>query len=165
MSKTQATIAGSPPAKSTPINVLSVIGTRPEVVKMGPVIGAMQRNAGVRSRVCVTGQHRSMLDTLLPLFDIHVDHDLDVMRPAQTPNGVLAASVLGLEGVLRAERPDWVLAQGDTTTVMATAIAAFHERVPFAHVEAGLRTGDLLSPFPEEFNRRVADLVADLSFA
>ena len=150
----------------SPIRVLSVLGTRPEVIKMAPVIAALGRD-GVRfaSSVCVTGQHRALVEPLLALFAIRPEHDLAVMRAGQTPSDVLAAALPGLQSVLRHERPDWVLAEGDTTTVMATAIAAFHERVPFGHVEAGLRSRDFARPFPEEFNRRVADLVAGWWFA
>ena len=147
------------------MKILSVLGTRPEVVKMAPILGALARDRRAVSRVCVTGQHRSMLDELLPVFDIHPDLDLGIMRPSQTLSEVLAAAVTGLERVLRDERPDWVLAEGDTTTVMAAAVAAFHERVPFAHVEAGLRSHDFARPFPEEFNRRVADVAARWCFA
>lgn len=147
------------------MKILSVLGTRPEVVKMAPVLGALARDRRAVSRVCVTGQHRSMLDELLPVFGIKPDLDLAIMRPDQTLGQVLSAAVTGLERALREERPDWVVAEGDTTTVMATAIAAFHERVPFAHVEAGLRSRDFERPFPEEFNRRVADVAARWCFA
>jgi len=133
---------------------------------MAPVIAALEADRRrFASRVCVTGQHRSLVEPLLALFDIRPAHDLAVMRAAQSPTDVLAAALPGLQSVLAHERPDWVLAEGDTTTVMATAIAAFHERVPFGHVEAGLRSRDYARPFPEEFNRRVADLVAGWWFA
>ncbi len=147
------------------MKILSVIGTRPELVKMAPVLSALARDRRAASRVCVTGQHRSMLDELLPVFGITPDLDLKIMRPDQTLSEVLSAAVAGLERVIREERPGAVLAEGDTTTVMAAAIAAFHERVPFAHVEAGLRSHDLARPFPEEFNRRVADAAARWCFA
>jgi UDP-N-acetylglucosamine 2-epimerase (non-hydrolysing) len=147
------------------VKVLSVLGTRPEVVKMAPVLRALARDPRAHSRVCVTGQHRTMLDTLLPVFAITPDLDLAIMRAGQSPSDVLAAAVTGLQAALRQERPDWAVAEGDTTTVMATAIAAFHERVPFAHVEAGLRSRDFGRPFPEEFNRRVADVGARWCFA
>ncbi|MGD0485115.1 MAG: UDP-N-acetylglucosamine 2-epimerase (non-hydrolyzing) [Gemmatimonadales bacterium] len=150
----------------SPLCILSVLGTRPEVIKMAPVIAALGRDdARFASRVCITGQHRALVEPLLALFAIRPDHDLAVMRAGQTPGDVLAAALPGLQSVLRHERPDWVLAEGDTTTVMATAIAAFHERVPFGHVEAGLRSRDFARPFPEEFNRRVADLAAGWWFA
>ena len=143
--------------------VLCVFGTRPETIKMAPVVAELSRRpAEFDCRVCVTAQHRAMLDDLLQLFAIRPDHDLDVMREAQTPSYVAAAVLTGLEAVLEAENPDWLLIQGDTTTAMAAALAAFHRRVRVGHIEAGLRTGDKWQPFPEEINRRVADLVTDL---
>ncbi len=150
---------------AAPVRVLSVLGTRPEVVKMAPVLGALARDPRAAVRVCVTGQHRSMLDELLPVFGIRPDLDLAIMRPDQSLGDVLSAAVTGLERVIESERPDWVVAEGDTTTVMAAAIAAFHRRVAFAHVEAGLRSHDFAHPFPEEFNRRVADVAARWCFA
>jgi len=148
-----------------PVRVLAVLGTRPEVVKMAPVLAALARDPRAAVRVCVTGQHREMLDDLLPVFGIVPDLDLDIMRADQTLSDVLAAATAGLQRVLRSERPACVVAEGDTTTVMAAAIAAFHEQIPFAHVEAGLRSHDLARPFPEEFNRRVADVAARWCFA
>lgn len=148
------------------IRVLSVFGTRPEAVKMAPVIKAFEWHPGkVVSRVCVTAQHRQMLDQVLDLFDITPDYDLDVMRDDQSPAQVAAAVLNGLESVLQSERPDWVLVQGDTTTVAAASLAAFYARVKVGHVEAGLRTWDKRQPFPEEINRRVAGAIADLHFA
>lgn len=148
------------------LKVLSVFGTRPEAIKMAPVVAELRRRPGaVASRVCVTAQHREMLDDVLDLFGIRPDHDLEVMQEAQTPAYVAAAVLTGLEPVLEEEAPDWVLVQGDTTTTMAAAIAAFYRRIRVGHVEAGLRTGDRWLPFPEEVNRRVADLVTDLHFA
>lgn len=133
---------------------------------MAPVVQALQRRPDhFDTRVCVTAQHRQMLDQVLRLFAIQPDHDLDVMAANQTPTQVAAAVLSQLEPVLRAERPDWVLVQGDTTTVMAAALAAFYARVRVGHVEAGLRTGDKWQPFPEEINRRVAGVVADRHFA
>lgn len=115
--------------------------------------------------LCATGQHRGLLDSPLELFGLKPDLDLDLMRPNQTLNGLCARIFEGIDSYLAVERPDWLLVQGDTTTVMATALAGFHRRVRVAHVEAGLRTGDLASPFPEEMNRRVADLASSLHFA
>src|SRR5215210_176404 len=149
------------------MKVLSVFGTRPEAIKLAPIIQELQRRAptqDVQSRVCVTAQHRQMLDQVLQLFDIVPDTDLDVMRGNQTPTQVAAAVLSGLEPILNAERPDWVLVQGDTTTVAAASLAAFYARVKVGHVEAGLRTWDKWQPFPEEINRRVASVVADLHF-
>ncbi|MGH2523459.1 MAG: non-hydrolyzing UDP-N-acetylglucosamine 2-epimerase [Anaerolineales bacterium] len=148
------------------INVLSVFGTRPEAIKMAPVIKELERHpAVVRSRVCVTAQHREMLDQVLALFAIQPDYDLDVMRAGQSPARVAAAVLQGLEPILARERPDWLLVQGDTTTVMAAALAGFYAHLRVGHVEAGLRTHDKWQPFPEEINRRVAGLTADQHFA
>ncbi|MDQ3809772.1 MAG: UDP-N-acetylglucosamine 2-epimerase (non-hydrolyzing), partial [Chloroflexota bacterium] len=119
----------------------------------------------VDSRVCVTAQHRDMLDQVLRVFEIQPDYDLDVMQDNQTPTQVAATVLARIEPVLRQERPDWVLVQGDTTTVAAAAWAAFHERCRVGHVEAGLRTGDRWQPFPEEINRRIAGVIADRHFA
>jgi UDP-N-acetylglucosamine 2-epimerase (non-hydrolysing) len=147
------------------LRVLSIFGTRPEAIKMAPVISQLMRTAGVVSQVCVTAQHRQMLDQVLDLFDIHPDYDLDLMRPDQHLPALTASLFQGLEPVLRDAQPDWVLVQGDTTTVMAASLLAYYLRVRVGHVEAGLRTGDKWQPFPEEINRRVAGVVADLHFA
>ncbi len=147
------------------LRVFSVFGTRPEAVKMAPVVARLAATPEVESLVCVTAQHREMLDQVLDLFDIRPDFDLDIMRPDQSPAEVTAAVFTRLDPVLREVRPDWVLIQGDTTTVMATALLAYYHRVRVGHVEAGLRTGDKWQPFPEEINRRVAGVVADLHFA
>jgi len=148
------------------IKVLSVFGTRPEAIKMAPVVKALERHPDrISSRVCVTAQHREMLDQVLTLFGITPDHDLDLMQENQSLSGLTARVFTELEPVLKAEAPDWVLVQGDTTTVMAAALAAFYQRIKIGHVEAGLRTGDKWRPFPEEINRRVASAAADLHFA
>ena len=148
------------------IKVLSVFGTRPEAIKMAPVVRELERHADAFiSRVCVTGQHREMLDQVLRLFAIRPDYDLDVMADNQTPTAVAGAVLGRLEPVLQQERPDWVLVQGDTTTVAAAALAAFYASSHVGHVEAGLRTGDARQPFPEEINRRVVSAIADLHFA
>lgn len=145
--------------------ILCLIGTRPEAIKMAPVVRALKERAGVQVIVCVTGQHREMLEPILRFFGILPDIDLGLMRPDQTLAGLTARLVESLDEVIRRVNPHWVVAQGDTTSVMAAAMAAFYRGVPFAHVEAGLRTGDLSAPFPEEFHRRVADMVARLHFA
>jgi UDP-N-acetylglucosamine 2-epimerase (non-hydrolysing) len=151
---------------SSKLKILSVFGTRPEAIKMAPVLRELGRHAGtVESRVCVTAQHREMLDQVLRLFDIKPDYDLNVMADSQTPTQVASAVLRLLEPILESERPDWVLVQGDTTTVMAASLAAFYAHVRVGHVEAGLRTGDKWRPFPEEINRRVAGVTADLHFA
>jgi UDP-N-acetylglucosamine 2-epimerase (non-hydrolysing) len=148
------------------LKVLTVFGTRPEAVKLAPVIRELARHADrIASRVCVSAQHRDMLDQVLGIFDIQPDYDLDVMQDNQTPTQVAATVLARLEPVLTAEQPDWVLVQGDTTTVAAAAMAAFYARVRVGHVEAGLRTGDRWQPFPEEINRRIAGVIADRHFA
>ncbi|AMP01468.1 UDP-N-acetylglucosamine 2-epimerase [Collimonas arenae] len=132
---------------------------------MAPVVKALSREAGIESLVCVTGQHRLMLQQVLDLFQIKVDHSLDVMLPNQTLNGLSARLISLLDPVLEAVKPDRILVHGDTTTAMMAALAAFHRRIPVAHVEAGLRTGDLSQPWPEEMNRRFVDVVSDVLFA
>jgi UDP-N-acetylglucosamine 2-epimerase len=146
--------------------VLSIIGTRPEAIKMAPVVKELQKHPDrVRSVVCATGQHRQMLDQVLDLFRIQPDVDLGVMQPNQSLSQLTASLFTGLDAVVGQMRPDWILAQGDTTTVMVSAIVAYYHQVRFGHVEAGLRTGDKRRPFPEEINRRLADAVADAFFA
>jgi len=148
------------------IKVLSVIGTRPEAIKMAPVIGELKKYSDqIISCVCVTAQHRQLLDQVLNIFSIAPDYDLDVMQENQTLSQITGEVMSKLEPVLLREKPDWVLVQGDTTTVMTTALLAYYHRIRIAHVEAGLRTHDKFHPFPEEINRKVADVVADLHFA
>jgi UDP-N-acetylglucosamine 2-epimerase (non-hydrolysing) len=148
------------------MKVVSIIGTRPEAIKMAPVIKALERYSSIIGRkVVLTGQHREMMAKLLPLFHIKPDYDLDVMRHNQTPNQVAAAVFSRLEKVLMREQPAWVLVQGDTTTTMAAAFTAFYAQIRIGHVEAGLRTHDKWNPFPEEINRRVVGMMADLHFA
>jgi UDP-N-acetylglucosamine 2-epimerase (non-hydrolysing) len=147
------------------IRVLSIFGTRPEALKMAPVVTALAGEPAVQSIVCVTGQHRQMLDQVLALFGIRPDHDLALMAAGQTLSDLTARTLTALDPVILAEKPDCILVHGDTTTAMAAAVAAFHRRVPIGHVEAGLRTRDLGQPWPEEFNRRVVDVVAGLLFA
>ncbi len=149
----------------TNLSVLSIFGTRPEAVKMAPIIRVLAETPGVESRVCVTAQHRQMLDQVLALFQIVPDVDLDLMQPGQTLSGLTAAVFTHLDPVLERIKPDWVLVQGDTTTVMSTALLAYYHRIRVGHVEAGLRTGDKWQPFPEEVNRRVASVTTDLHFA
>ncbi|MGH9844434.1 MAG: non-hydrolyzing UDP-N-acetylglucosamine 2-epimerase [Blastocatellia bacterium] len=148
------------------MKVLTVFGTRPEAIKMAPVIKALERHPDqIESIVCVTAQHRRMLDQALALFDITPDHDLDVMIPDQSLAKLTTKAMAGVDAVLREEQPDWVFVQGDTTTAMAGALAAFYRQIRVGHVEAGLRTGNRFHPFPEEINRRIADAVSDLHFA
>jgi UDP-N-acetylglucosamine 2-epimerase (non-hydrolysing) len=147
------------------MKVLSIFGTRPEAVKMAPVVKALQAATQVESLVCVTAQHREMLDQVLRLFDIQPDFDLGLMRPEQTLAELTASIFTHLDPIIKQVKPDWILVQGDTTTVMAASILGFYHRVKIGHVEAGLRTGDKWQPFPEEINRRIAGVVADLHFA
>ncbi|TLM64505.1 MAG: UDP-N-acetylglucosamine 2-epimerase (non-hydrolyzing) [Deltaproteobacteria bacterium] len=146
--------------------ILTIFGTRPEAIKLAPVIKGLERHPDTfRSVVCVTAQHREMLDQVLELFAIRPDHDLNIMRPGQDLFDVTCNVLQGLKPVLQAERPDLVLVHGDTTTTMAGALAAYYCRIPVGHVEAGLRTFDKYAPFPEEINRKVAGCVTDLHFA
>ena len=148
------------------MKVLSVFGTRPEAIKMAPVVGELARfPADFDSRVCVTGQHRDMLDQVLALFAIRPDFDLDIMQPGQSLTDTTCGVLRGLEAVFTRFQPDLVLVHGDTTTTMAAGLAAFYHQVPFGHVEAGLRTGNLQAPFPEEMNRRLAGMLARHHFA
>jgi UDP-N-acetylglucosamine 2-epimerase (non-hydrolysing) len=148
-----------------PLRVLSIFGTRPEAVKMAPVVRALQKENAVESLVCVSAQHREMLDQVLSLFQIKPDVDLNLMRPNQTLAELTASILTNMDGVLTRLKPDWILVQGDTTTVMATALLGYYHQILVGHVEAGLRTGDKWQPFPEEINRRVASVTADLHFA
>ena len=148
------------------MKILSIFGTRPEAIKMAPVIKRLKLHPDLfTSVVCVTAQHREMLDQVLALFDIHTDYDLNIMRHDQTLAQLTSAVLTEVDNVIRAEKPDLVLTQGDTTTAMAGALAAFYHRVRIGHVEAGLRTWDKFQPFPEEINRKIADAVCDLHFA
>jgi len=145
--------------------VLTVFGTRPEAIKLAPVVKKLEASPGFESVVCVTGQHRQMLDQVLRAFDIHPHHDLDIMRPNQDLFDVTVAVLRGMKGVLQTVEPHMVLVQGDTTTAFAASLAAFYSRIPVGHVEAGLRTYNKYSPFPEEVNRCMTSAIADLHFA
>lgn len=147
------------------IRPLLVFGTRPETIKMAPVIRECQSRAGIDPILCSTGQHREMLIPLLEYFEIEPDVQLDLMRPNQSLSGLTSRCLDGLDSTIQEHKPDCVVAQGDTTTVMAASIAAFYHRLPFVHVEAGLRTHDINSPWPEEFNRRVASLTTAIHCA
>jgi len=147
------------------MKVLSVFGTRPCVIKMAPLVNELVNRDGVESIVCITGQHRSLLDKLIPFFNIKVDYDLDLMKPNQSLTDLTASGLLKLEEVIKKVKPDVVLVHGDTTTAMMGSLAAYYARVKIGHVEAGLRTYDKYTPFPEETNRRIAGLVADFHFA
>src|SRR6266446_5460083 len=145
--------------------IMVVFGTRPEAIKLVPVIHALARSASLFPCVCVTGQHREMLDQMLSFFDIRPDYDLSVMRPNQSLFELTTRLLERLEPVLAAERPDAILVQGDTTTTFAAALAGYYLRISTGHVEAGLRSNDPYNPFPEEVNRRLATQVATWHFA
>lgn len=139
---------------------LVVFGTRPEAIKMAPIVAAFSRLPEHEVRVCVTGQHRTMLDEVLRVFSLKPDYDLDLMQPGQSLTDITTGVLVGLGRVIDDFKPDWVLVQGDTTTAMATALAAFYRRVAIAHVEAGLRTGQIYNPWPEEANRKLVGALA-----
>jgi len=146
------------------MKVVTVLGTRPEVIKLAPVISELRRRPRAETVVVATGQHRELLDQMLAQFELAADVDLDLMRPDQRLSDLTAELVRGLGDALRTLEPDWVVVQGDTSTTMCASLAAFYEGIPVAHVEAGLRTGDDYSPFPEELNRRVVSRIAALHF-
>jgi UDP-N-acetylglucosamine 2-epimerase (non-hydrolysing) len=147
------------------LKVLAVFGTRPEAIKMAPVVKALAESPSVALTVAVTAQHREMLDQVLKLFDIVPDHDLDIMKPGQGLHEITSNVLTGLKSVFQQVRPDLVLVHGDTTTTLAASLAAYYDRIPVGHVEAGLRTGNIYSPWPEEINRKVAGAIARLHFA
>ena len=147
------------------IRIMTVFGTRPEAIKLSPVIQQLEKDPRFKSIVVVTAQHREMLDQVLDLFKINPNRDLDLMRDNQDLASLTASIFIHLDPVLEEFKPDWLLVQGDTTTAMAATLAAYYRRIKVGHVEAGLRTGDKWQPFPEEINRRVASVTADLHFA
>ncbi|MEQ9873463.1 UDP-N-acetylglucosamine 2-epimerase (non-hydrolyzing) [Pectobacterium brasiliense] len=147
------------------MKVLTVFGTRPEAIKMAPLVHALAQDGAFESRICVTAQHREMLDQVLRLFDITPDYDLNIMRPGQGLSEISCRILSGLEPVMAEFKPDLVLVHGDTTTTLATSLAAFYQRIPVGHVEAGLRTGNLYSPWPEEANRKLTGHLAMYHFA
>ena len=147
------------------IKVMTVFGTRPEAIKMAPLVHELERTEGVESIVCVTAQHRQMLDQVMDIFNLTADYDLDIMQPRQTLATITTKSLTGLDEVLEQAKPDIVLVHGDTSTTFAGALAAFYHKIPVGHVEAGLRTFDKYSPFPEEMNRKLTGQIATLHFA
>ena len=147
------------------IKVMTVFGTRPEAIKMAPLVKELEKNPRIESVVCVTAQHRQMLDQVLEIFDIKPDYDLDIMKDRQTLIGITTKVLEGLDGVLKEAKPDIVLVHGDTSTTFVGALAAFYNQIPVGHVEAGLRTYDKYSPFPEEMNRCLTGRIADLHFS
>jgi len=147
------------------MKVLAVFGTRPEAIKMAPVVKTFSDSSSIDLKICVTAQHRQMLDQVLDLFSIKPDFDLDLMKPNQDLTDITIGVLTGIREILRSWRPDWVLVHGDTTTTMATSLAAYYEKISVGHVEAGLRTGDIYSPWPEEVNRKTVANVARAHFA
>lgn len=147
------------------MKIMSVFGTRPEAIKMAPLVKALERESGIEAVLCVTAQHRSMLDQVLELFELRPDYDLNIMQPGQSISMITSNVLLGLEPVLKEEKPDMVLVHGDTSTTFSTALACFYQQIAVGHVEAGLRTFDKYSPFPEEMNRVLTGRIAELHFA
>lgn len=147
------------------MKVMSIFGTRPEAIKMAPLVKALEKDDHTESIVCVTAQHREMLDQVLEHFDIHPDYDLNLMKQNQTLTSITVDVLAGLEEVLKTVKPDIVLVHGDTTTSSAAALAAFYQKIPVGHVEAGLRSFDIYSPYPEEMNRQLTGRIATLHFA
>ena len=147
------------------MKVMSVFGTRPEAIKMAPLVKKLNADPDIESVLCVTAQHREMLDQVLELFELKPDYDLNIMKPNQTLAMITANVLTGMEDVLVKERPDIVLVHGDTSTTFSAALAAFYQKIPVGHVEAGLRTYDMYSPFPEEVNRVLTGHMASIHFA
>lgn len=147
------------------LRLLVVFGTRPEAIKMAPLVKTLQKSSKLQVKVCVTAQHRQMLDQVLQLFDITPDFDLDLMRPGQTLTQLTCNILQGMEGVLIQYKPDWILVHGDTSTTLAASLAGYYQQVNVAHIEAGLRTHNLYSPWPEEANRQITGRLAGLHFA
>ena len=147
------------------MKIMSVFGTRPEALKMAPLVKELEKRSNIKSIVCLTAQHRDMLDQVIEIFKIKPDYDLNIMKPNQTLSGITTEVITGIDGIVKKEKPDVVLVHGDTTTAMAAALAAMNNQVRVGHVEAGLRTYDKNSPFPEEMNRQIIDRIADFLFA
>lgn len=147
------------------IKVLSVFGTRPEAIKMAPLCAALEADRAFESKICISSQHRQMLDQMVAVFDLQLDFDLDLMRPGQDLTAITTAVLQGMGSVFDQFKPDMVLVHGDTTTTLSASLAAYYHRIPVAHIEAGLRTGDRYNPWPEEANRRLTSALATLHFA
>ena len=145
--------------------VYIILGTRPEAIKLAPVIQVFQKSSAFKSQVILTGQHREMVEQVMQLFNIKVDYDLEIMQVQQSLNDITCRSLQGLEGLFKEKKPDLVVVQGDTTTAFAAALAAFYQKIPVGHVEAGLRTDDIFNPYPEEANRRLISQITQLHFA
>lgn len=147
-----------------PVTVMTIFGTRPEAIKMAPLALELQKRPGINALCCVTAQHREMLDSVLEIFKLKPDYDLNIMQPRQTLSTITSKCLTGMDDVLNEAKPDLVLVHGDTSTTFAGALAAFYHQIPVGHVEAGLRTYDKWSPFPEEMNRKMVGAIADLHF-
>lgn len=147
------------------MKVLTAFGTRPEAIKMAPIVKELERRKGITSVVCVTGQHREILDQVMEIFSVIPDYDLNIFQPGQSLSAITTKALLGMEKVLEKEKPDLVLVQGDTTTVFTSALAAFYQKIPVGHVEAGLRSGNIYSPYPEEANRKLTGILTNIHFA
>ena len=147
------------------MKILTVFGTRPEAIKLAPLILKLKEQNTIESKVCVTGQHREMLDQVMTLFKIKPDFDMDIMTPNQTLGGIISAIIVKLQTILKGYKPNLVLVHGDTATTFAASLAAYYEKIPVGHVEAGLRTGNIYSPWPEEANRKLTAVLAYLHFA
>ncbi|SHJ65493.1 UDP-N-Acetylglucosamine 2-epimerase [Paramaledivibacter caminithermalis DSM 15212] len=148
-----------------PLKIMSIFGTRPEAIKMAPVVKELEQAEGIESIVCVTAQHREMLDQVLKLFDIFPNYDLNIMKSGQTLSEITCKALIGLEKIIKFQKPDMILVHGDTTTTFAGALAGFYGQVKIGHVEAGLRSGNMYSPYPEEINRSLTGRLAHLHFA
>ncbi len=146
------------------MKALVIFGTRPEGIKMAPIIKELKKADGVELVTCITSQHRELLDSVIKVFDLEIDYDLNIFEKGQTLTDITVRSLKGLEEVIKKEKPDVVLVQGDTTTVFAGALEAFYNGVKIGHVEAGLRSGNILSPFPEEANRKLTGIMTDFHF-
>ena len=146
------------------VKVMTIFGTRPEAIKMAPLALELERRENIEAICCVTAQHREMLDSVLEIFKLKPDYDLNIMQPRQTLSSITSRCITGMDEVLDEARPDLVLVHGDTSTTFAGALAAFYHQIPVGHVEAGLRTYDKWSPFPEEMNRKMVGCIADLHF-
>lgn len=147
------------------MKIFVIFGTRPEAIKLAPVILALRQNPGAKVKVCVTGQQREMLDQVLKAFGILADYDINIMKPSQSLTGITTSVLSGLEPLLEKEQPDLVLVHGDTSTTLAASLAAYYQKIPVGHIEAGLRTGNIYSPWPEEINRRLTGSLAQYHFA
>lgn len=156
---------GKVTAMAKPIKVLTIFGTRPEAIKMVPVLNGLDADENFESLLCVTGQHREMLNQVLDIFNFEPDFDLNIMQPGQSLSQITSQILLGLEPILKQVKPDWVLVHGDTATTAAASLAAYYQSIPVGHIEAGLRTYDIYAPWPEEVNRRISGVIAALHFA